>query len=103
MQQIKLTPPADQIVEVTDVGHMAIMVTAWQERILSMLRHMKDMPAGTEVTQDDGPVFLLVGDALAGYQLGISLAIEEMSTLPFQTITDKEPVSDVVTTDNYQL
>ena len=85
------------------MGHMAIMVTAWQERTLSMLRHMKDMPDGTEVTTDDGPVFLLVGDALAGYQLGLGLAIEEISIPPFQTIVDEEPVSNIVTNDNNTL
>lgn len=91
MTQFNFTPPAEELIEVTSVPVLVAMIVDWQQKTLGLLSHLKDMPAGTEVTHEDNNVLFLEGDALAGFQLGISLAIEELSTLPFEEIPEGIP------------
>lgn len=79
--------------EVTSVRVMAAMMIAWQQKTLALLTHLKGMPAGTEVTHEDSNVLVLEDNALAGFQLGLALAIEEISQLPFQEIPDDTPAN----------
>lgn len=88
MNQIDLIPPADPIVEITSAPVMATMMVAWQQKTLALLNHLKSMPAGTEVTHEDNTVLVLEESTLAGFQLGLALAIEELSTLPFVEIPE---------------
>lgn len=95
MRNIEMISPEDEVVEVTDAGQMAVMVIAWQQEVMSFLTHLKDIPPGTEVLQDDQTTMVLEGDALAGFQLGLALALEEIRELPFSTISDSQsPDSD---------
>lgn len=88
MQQLTLTPPAEEMVQITSVSVLLNLVVEWQKQVLGLLNHLKAIPPGTEVSQEDNSLMFLEGDALAGFQLGLSLAIEEVSSLPFKEIPD---------------
>jgi len=90
MTTIKLTPPETQIVEVTNATAMATMILEWQQDILALLNHLKSVPQGTTTSQDGVVVLTLEGNTLAGYQLGLALAIEKVSQLPFTFIHDAQ-------------
>lgn len=88
MDQLTLTPPAEQLVEVNSVPVLVTMIVDWQQNVLGLLKHLKSIPPGTTVSHEDNSVMLLEDDALAGFQLGLALAIEEISTLPFKEIPE---------------
>ena len=72
----------------------------WQQTQVEYLKHMSNVPVGTEVeiTTPDDPNLptinvVMEGQFLAGFQLGLELAIKEFSTFPFKKIA--EVVEDV--------
>lgn len=68
---------------------------AWHQNKIQLLRHMKTIPAGTEVTRNNGEPRILSGDLLEGMILGLDVALEELGELPFEaevTFTEEQPV-----------
>lgn len=75
------TPPEE--LDVKDLGQFIALLAAWHQRQVATLEHLQKIPPGTEVSVEDADSFTLEGDVLRGFQMGLSLALSHMGTLPF--------------------
>lgn len=88
------TPVANQpesIIEVTNIDHMVRILVEWNKEQVALLRHMIDMPEGTQVDIEKDNSIALTGDVRRAFQLGIQLSIEELGNLPF-TVDNNEVI-----------
>lgn len=60
------------------------MLTQWHSSKVAQLNHMKTVPEGSGVALDDGPEKILTGDLREGFILGLTLALSQLGTLPFE-------------------
>lgn len=67
-----------------DSQQLAELLYLWAYRMVATLEHMKKIPPGTEIHVDEANKFVLEGDMLEGFKLGLTLAIMEMSSFPLQ-------------------
>lgn len=86
---------SDQTTEVTDLDTFVNLLAGWHQKRVKRLEEVLQTPAGTEVTLNDGPPFILEGDALKGFQIGISLALSQLGTLPFSAEIESLPDAPV--------
>jgi hypothetical protein len=74
---------------------------SWHQNKVKMLQHLKTIPEGTEVTdvKDDGTEekFVLEGDVLKGFVIGLTVALEEMGELPFEAEVDFNTDQPIIT------
>jgi hypothetical protein len=76
---------------VQDIDHFIQLLFAWHQNKIKTLEHMLTIPEGAEVIfNDEGPQ-ALKGDVLKGFVIGLSLALIELSTLPFAAEMDASP------------
>lgn len=69
----------------------------WHSNKVQLLKHMQQIPEGTEVTRDDGEPQALEGDLLKGFILGLEVALSEMGELPFEAEVDFTEDAKVIT------
>ena len=62
-------------------------LTDWHSRQVEVLKHMQDIPEGTEVQFNEGQTDVLSGDLRKGFAMGIELSLIELGELPFVTHT----------------
>lgn len=86
---------ATKTVMVDDLDQFVRVLMAWHAKKVATLRHMKDIPDGTEATQDDQEPVILTGDMLKGFRMGLEVALEEMGTLPFEAELEDAPEAPV--------
>ena len=80
------TPDANaETQSVSDLDTFFTLLNGWHKNKVAMLKHMTEVPEGTEVSLDDKqePTITLTGEVLAGFKLGIELSLMELGTLPF--------------------
>lgn len=87
---IQPIPPEE--IEVSDLDQLTTMLSAWHADKVSLLVHLRDVPAGTVVEIGDSTTLVLDGDILKAYRLGIELSLEELGTLPFTTYHEEYQV-----------
>lgn len=93
-QQMPLEQEPETIV-IETLDQFVRALTAWHTNKTNMIKHMVNIPEGTEVTFEDGTTLILSGDALKGFQLGLRFALSEVGELPFAAeieFTDSAPI-----------
>lgn len=83
---------ATKTVMVDDLDQFVRVLMAWHANKVAMLRHLQNIPDGTEASKDDEEPVILTGDMLKGFQMGLEVALEEMGTLPFEAELEEVPV-----------
>ena len=66
----------------------------WHHNKVQVIKHLQSIPEGTEVSKESEEPFVLTGDALKGFVMGLQVALEEIGELPFEAeidFTSKEP------------
>lgn len=96
-------PKTDEITEITkgetvpisSLDNFVKLLTGWHMNKVQTLRHMMEIPEGSEMTTgEDGAVLKLTGEALAGFKAGIELSLMELGTLPFSVEFEPESAND---------
>lgn len=85
-----------ETIAVTSLDGFVKLLTGWHGKKVALLRHMQDLPDGSEMVVDSGlateATVLMTGERLAGFKEGIDLALMELGTLPFLAeVEDAEP------------
>lgn len=90
-----MTKPQETL-QIDDLNLFAHMLSEWHKKKVATLKHMAEVPEGTEVTIGDAydPVITLTGATLDGFKLGIELSLMELGELPFITDTEDEEVAE---------
>lgn len=70
---------------VTELSEFLPLFLDWHDRQVATLQHLLLVPTGTAVEIEDSETLVLEGDALRGFQLGLSMAMHYLGTLPFNT------------------
>ena len=86
------TPPAENTNAITDLNQFIELLSSWHSKRVKRLEEILQTPDGTEVTFGDVPAFVLTGDALKGFQVGVALALSQLGHLPFAA--EHEPATD---------
>lgn len=86
---------SSELIEVNDLDHFITLLTDWHNRQVNTVLHLRSVPAGITVKIGDGDDTkdaVMEGDFLAGFQLGLDLALNYLGTLPFMAeYQDDEP------------
>jgi hypothetical protein len=86
----------DEIGSIETVDQFAAVLQGWHGPKVAAVKHMRDIPPGSEVTVDTGngeaKDVKLEGDTLLAFQAGLDTALAELGTLPFVgSVEDEEP------------
>lgn len=70
------------------------MLSMWHAQQVDTLKHMMDIPSGTDANIEDPEgnetlTVTLEGDALTGFKVGIAAALSLLGDLPFAPIEDE--------------
>jgi hypothetical protein len=77
--------PSD-LLAVNDLDHFIVLLTGWHNRQVATVEHLRDAPTGITVIVGEGEEAKeqkLEGEFLAGFQLGIGLALNYLGKMPF--------------------
>lgn len=89
-------PEFPETTEVTDLDTFVKLLASWHGKRVKRLEDILQTPEGTEVTLDGGAAFILEGEKLIAFRIGVGLALSQLGTLPFsaefETPTDDAPV-----------
>ena len=77
-----------ETINISDLDQFVSVLTAWHTQQIDTLKHLQDIPAGTEVQMDGVDPFTLEGDVLKGFQLGIDTCLGYLGALPFNVDYD---------------
>lgn len=70
--------------EVTDLNQFIALLERWHKKRVQRLEEILNTPEGTEVSMGDAPPFILSGDSLKGFQIGVALSLSQLGKLPFE-------------------
>lgn len=74
---------APDTVPVTDLDQFVKMLVAWHRLQVATVKHHVSIPEGTRVSIEGEPEFVLEGDVLRGFQMGLTVGLNYLGTLPF--------------------
>lgn len=60
------------------------VLSQWHASQVALLKHLQDIPDGSEVSVDDGAPVTLEGDMKRGFIIGLKTALDHLGTLPFE-------------------
>lgn len=73
-------------------------IQTWHSNKTNVIKHMREVPEGTEITRDDGEVIVLTGEPHKAFILGLDVALSEIGELPFEAeidfLDDKQIITD---------
>ena len=75
--------PNNEIVHISDMGQFITLMQDWHTDQVATVQHFLEVPSGIEVQIEGEPNFLLEGDILKGFKLGIQMALSYLGELPF--------------------
>jgi hypothetical protein len=73
----------EDTVPVEDMDQFVKLLSNWHTSKVGMLKHMYDIPEGTEAELNGGDKVIMAGDILKGFRMGITMALAELGSLPF--------------------
>lgn len=79
-------PPKEEVTEFGSIDALATVVYNWHKNGVKLLKHMMEIPEGTEMTYADngiGTTMTLEGNVLLAFKAGVAQALAELGTLPF--------------------
>lgn len=68
---------------IQSVDEFGDLLFNWHNKQVATVRHLLDVPVGTEVRVGETEEITLDGDTLKGYKLGLELGLSFLGTLPF--------------------
>ena len=86
----------DDTVPVEDLDTFVRLLTEWHNNRKAVLSHMLTIPEGSEVSVNDNEQYVLSGDLLKGFNIGVTTALIELGTLPFAAEFDEAPVAETI-------
>ena len=89
-QPIEDQETPDQLLFITELSDFIPLLEDWHQRQVKIIEHLQIVPSGQEVEIEDEPPLILEGDALRGFQLGLSLSLHYLGTLPFNARRDPD-------------
>jgi len=87
-----MNSPQPETIQVESIEQFVQITSAWHAKQVNTLRHMTEIPEGSEMQAGDVKV-TLTGDILVGFKAGIETALLAMGNLPFGYETEEEPAT----------
>lgn len=84
-----MTEQLPPTIEVTDLSHFIKLLVRWHDTKVRLLKHMNDIPEDA-VVEIDGVDHKFTPEMRQGFNLGVTVALAELGTLPFGFETDDE-------------
>lgn len=85
---LMMQEPNTETIDVESLDDFVHMLVSWHGHKHAILTHMLEMPDGTYMQMGENEPVAMTGDMLAGFKVGIQLALMELGTLPFQYSTE---------------
>lgn len=73
----------EEIIQISDMGQFIALMQDWHAKQVATVHHFTEIPPGVEVQVEGEEPFLLEGDTLKGFNLGINMALSYLGELPF--------------------
>ena len=84
----------DDTQQVTDLDMFVRLLVGWHGKRVRRLEEILQTPEGTEVTLDGGAPFVLSGEKLQAFRIGVALSLSQLGRLPFAAEFAAEPTDD---------
>lgn len=81
-----------ETIQVTDLNQFVTLLIRWHDTKVRLLKHMEQIPEDA-VVEIDGVDHAFTPEMRQGFNLGITIALSELGTLPFAAEVDEEPVA----------
>lgn len=75
-------------IQITNLDQFATLVGHWHAKQVATINHISQMPPGQTVEIEGEPPFVLEGDVMRGFKLGLATAMNYLGTLPFMAEHD---------------
>lgn len=93
---------AERTVMVENLNEFVAILCQWHQRQVDVIKHMMEVPDGTEVTETDDNTgepakadpLVLTGDARRGFIIGLRVALNELGNLPFEVEFEPAPTPE---------
>ena len=82
----------NEVVIVHNMNDFILLMKDWHTQQVATIEHFNEIPPGTEVAIEGEESFKLEGDTLRGFQLGLSMALSYLGTLPFSAELDPDAI-----------
>lgn len=82
----------EEIVHVSNMHDFIMLMQDWHAKQVATIEHFNEIPPGTEVAIEGEESFKLEGNARRGFQLGLSMALSYLGTLPFSAELDPDAI-----------
>lgn len=87
MKEIKVDEKSETI-DIKDLDTFVAALNMWHTGAVKTIEHILDVPEGTEVEVEtksgDMKTIALTGNTHSAFLLGITIALEQLGTLPFK-------------------
>ena len=83
-----------ETVAVESLDQFVMVLTAWHDNKCQVLKHLLEIPEGSEVQVSDDEPRIMTADLLVGFRLGIEMALSELGTLPFVAEMEDVPAAN---------
>lgn len=93
-------PEAIETIQVDNLNQFVEYLMRWHTTKCNVVRHMQSIPEETGV-EFNGEELILAGDLRKGFQLGLTVALSELGTLPFavEAVEETPPAANEAKAD----
>lgn len=85
---------AEQTVMIASLHEFVQLLQSWHTQQVKAIEHFKDIPEGSEVSDDDNTPVVLAGEARKGFILGLKTALNFIGELPFVAELEEIPATE---------
>lgn len=100
---MQATQDRPDLLFIDNIQTLVAALMTWHDQKVQILEYMMTVPSGTEMTINDSETIVLDGDALKGFCAGITVALAELGTLPFEVTVDAEESPATEASNNTQI
>ena len=86
-------PEIPETLPVDSLDQFVKLLTAWHQKQVNTLKHLAEIPEGTEVQIEEGVEVELTGEALASFKAGILAGLSLLGDLPFKPEYEDAPAA----------
>ena len=100
---MQATQDRPDLLFIDNIQTLVAALMAWHDQKVQILEYIMTVPSGTEMLINDNETIVLDGDALKGFCAGITVALAELGTLPFEVTVDVEKSPPSETSNDTQI
>lgn len=92
MSTTEAVQASPEVVPIKDMNQFVQVLVAWHSERCVAVQQLLTVPEDSEFQVGEQPPVVLTPEVLAGFKLGVEMAMMQLGTLPFVAETEDAPV-----------